>query len=93
MVIKPNKKYALIFTVTADGKSMLTPWGLVPLVPEASYIASPMGNISLGRMVELPDAWAGYDWDNLPELTDAQLATFRPVTAKEQERFEGKDET
>ncbi len=32
-------------------------------------------------------AWEGYDFENLPHLSDEQLASFRKVTPEEHERF------
>ncbi|HEY9758744.1 MAG TPA: BrnA antitoxin family protein [Oculatellaceae cyanobacterium] len=36
---------------------------------------------------ESGDAWHNYDYENLPELNAKQLASFRPVTANEHQRF------
>lgn len=33
------------------------------------------------------DAWSTYDYDSLPELSDEQLGSLRPVTAAEHRRF------
>ena len=39
------------------------------------------------RRPEKSDVWKGYDYDNLPELTQEQLATFKPITQEKHERF------
>jgi len=33
------------------------------------------------------DPWKDYDYENLPELTTEQIATFKPITTEQHERF------